>query len=166
MPCRRPLFDQNVSATDFALMMGGKQSLPWELAEGHPLHDMDNADASAFIRSLLKYAVCLSTTCVITIMLTALHHRLLQASLRGITEQDTHAITHFPLPSCVTHSCSCNSILRVEWKGLACVRRRAPADRWTMRQVLGCALFRHPVQGSRSSQSPAPSGRRPSAGAK
>ena len=52
------MFDQNVSATKFALMMGGKQRLPWEHADGHPLNKMDNADASTFILSLLKCAVC------------------------------------------------------------------------------------------------------------
>ena len=52
------MFDQNVSATEFALMMGGKQSLPWEHAKSHPLNKMENADASALILSLLKCAFC------------------------------------------------------------------------------------------------------------
>ena len=39
-----------------------------------------------------------------------------------------------------------------------CACRRDPAQRWTMRQVLGCALFRHPVRSARGGQSTAQRG--------
>jgi len=56
--CRQPIFDGRVSATDFAEMMGGKQALPWERTEDHPLNRMDDIDARTFIENLLKCAPC------------------------------------------------------------------------------------------------------------